>query len=261
MAENRMAIQPERRGVKQVTVSVVSHLQAALVQALLTDLNRHCHAVINKVVLTCNLPEELPFDTTDFTWPLEVINNQHPLGFGANHNQAFRRCETEWLLVINPDVRIKSDVLSDLLDLATSKTGLLSPQEFDELGNRVENLRGLITPWEVFQRQLLHRPPSPPAQNGWVRGMFMLVRSRAFQNISGFDERYFMYCEDFDLCARLMLHGWDVQHASDIGVVHSWQRQSHGSRMHFKHHIQSLFRMWASRTFWHYRKYLSARPR
>jgi hypothetical protein len=43
-----------------------------------------------------------------------------------------------------------------------------------------------------------------------VAGMFMLLRREAFAQVGGFDERYFMYCEDFDLCARLRLAGWHV---------------------------------------------------
>lgn len=240
--------------MKPVTVSVVSHLQAELVRPLLADLNRHCSAAIDKVVLTCNRPESLTIDPDELAFPLEVIHNPQPMGFGANHNQAFQRCSSEWFLVINPDVRLHSDVLTALLQRATPKTGLLAPQELNEAGERIDNLRGLITPWELFQRQVLKRPPPPPAHGGWVKGMFMLIRTSVFQRIGGFDERYFMYCEDFDLCARLMLNQWDIDHHPDIEVTHAWQRQSHGSTNHLRQHLRSLSLMWASNAFWNYKR-------
>ena len=240
--------------MKPVTVSVVSHLQAKLVEGLLADLNRHCAAAIHKVVLTCNRPEPLPDIPDNLAFPLEIIHNPLPMGFGANHNQAFERCDSEWFLVINPDVRLHSDVLSSLLRRAGPRTGLLSPQELNEAGERVDNLRGLITPWELVHRQVLKHPPPPPASGGWVKGMFMLLRTQAFRDVDGFDPRYFMYCEDFDLCARLMLAKWTVAHYADIVVTHAWQRDSHGSSTHLKHHLQSFFRMWTSNTFWRYRK-------
>lgn len=242
--------------MKPVTVSVVSHGQADLVEDLLTDLSRHCAATIEKVVLTCNKPEILPSVLDRLQFPVELIRNDRPLGFGANHNQAFLRCATTWFLVINPDVRISTDVLSELLKRADTDTGLLAPQEFDASGTRVENLRGLITPWELVQRQVLKRPPPPPA-NGWVKGMFMLIRSAAFQEAGGFDPRYFMYCEDFDLCARLVLQGWKINHHADVAVTHAWQRSSHRSSSHLRHHLQSLARMWTSRAYWAYRQLAS----
>lgn len=240
--------------MKPVTVSVVSHLQAELVQALLVDLNRFCRASVHKVVLTCNLPEPTPFGPADFAFPLEVMHNPSPKGFGANHNQAFRQCDSEWFLVINPDVRLQSDVITALLERAAPRTGLLAPQESSAAGDHVDNLRGLITPWELVLRQVLKHPPPPPAHGGWVKGMFMLLRAQAFRDVGGFDLRYFMYCEDFDLCARLMLADWTVAHHADIAVTHAWQRDSHGSSAHLKHHLQSLLRMWTSGAFWRYRR-------
>jgi N-acetylglucosaminyl-diphospho-decaprenol L-rhamnosyltransferase len=255
-------IAPDRSIVpSKVTVSVVSHRQAHLALTLLADLNRHCSNAIAQVVLTCNLPEVLTIDPNQYQFPIEIIVNPAPTGFGANHNQAFQRRLCEWFLVINPDVRLTADVISALMLRATNATGLLAPQELNESGCRVDNLRGPITPWELVRRQLLKKPPPPPARCGWVKGMFMLTRSKAFQAVGGFDSRYYMYCEDFDLCARLMLAGWTVDYHADLVVTHSWRRESHDSRSHLKNHLQSLFKMWASSAFWRYRKHLNIRFR
>jgi N-acetylglucosaminyl-diphospho-decaprenol L-rhamnosyltransferase len=175
------------------------------------------------------------------------------LGFGENHNRAFRHCETDWFLVLNPDVRLGADVLAELLARSSVKTAVLAPQEFSSEGAVVENLRGLVTPLELFRRQVLKRPPHPPVQNGWVKGMFMLLRSSAYRSVRGFDERFFLYCEDFDLCARLLLAGWTIDHFRNIEVRHAWQRGSHRSLRQFRLHMESLCVMWSSCTFWKYR--------
>ena len=245
---------------RSVTVSIVSHGQQALAKNLLLQLNEHSHASIRKVILTVNIPEDDGLEGLEWRFPLERIVNTAPQGFGANHNRAFRRCESEWFLVINPDVELFSDVIGELLRRAQDSTGLLAPQEVDAKGKLVQNLRGLITPWELLQRQLLQHERPPPRQSGWVKGMFMLVRSQAYRRLQGFDERYFMYCEDFDLCARLMQQGWTVDHHADLSVRHAWQRQSHGSTSHLKHHSRSLFRLWTSRAFWHYRSMVKNTP-
>ena len=241
----------------KVTVSVVSHRQAPLAMLLLADLNQLCRSAINKVVLTCNLPEPLALDPASFQFPIQTIINPTPVGFGANHNQAFQRCDSEWFLVINPDVRLTFDVINTLVVRATDRTGLLAPQETDEAGRDVQNLRGLITPWEVIQRKLLMHERQPPKLHGWVKGMFMLIKTEAYQEIGGFDERYFMYCEDFDLCARLMLQGWSVDHHADLRVMHTWQRQSHRSIGHLAQHLRSMAMMWNSSAYKGYRKKLT----
>jgi N-acetylglucosaminyl-diphospho-decaprenol L-rhamnosyltransferase len=246
---------------KSVTVSVVSHHQAELVHLILRDLHQHCSGLIDKLVLTCNLPEDLPFALDAFDYPIELITNREPKGFGANHNQAFRRSDSDWFLILNPDVRLDRDVLRELLSLATSKTGLLAPQEYSDSGQSVENLRGPITPYELIKRRMPNAASTRLQQKGWVKGMFMLTRAKAFRSVNGFDERYFMYCEDFDLCARVMLGGWTVDHHRHIPVTHLWKRTSHQSSKYLLHHVKSLLRMWVSPIFWRYWAYNhSARP-
>ena len=239
---------------KPVTVSVVSHGQAQLVAQLLSDLDLHCRDVVDKVILTCNLSEPLQFDPSGFGFPVEVLQNAAPMGFGANHNQAFTHCQTEWFLVINPDVRLASNVVSALWGRATHKTGLLAPLEVLPSGDPADGPRGPITPPELLWRQFFKRPSPSPKDGGWVKGMFMLLRAQAYRSLTGFDERYFMYCEDFDLCARLMLDGWTVDYHADIPVTHAWQRGSRRTWTHLKHHLISLIAMWTSSAFWKYRK-------
>ena len=242
-----------------VTVSVVSHGQGGIVKLLLEDLSKYSSRHIEKVVLTCNVPEDLPFAADQFRFSLKIVNNFRPAGFGTNHNEAFKHCGGSWFLVVNPDVRFEADVLDGLLRRAKETTGLVSPQEVDYTGKSIQNLRGLITPLEIFERHFLRMERPPPAENGWVKGMFMLLRAKAFHQVGGFDSRYFLYCEDFDLCARLYMADWGIIHTPDIHVIHGWQRESSHKPSRFWHHIRSLVAMWTSGAFWQYAKLISKR--
>jgi GT2 family glycosyltransferase len=237
---------------RSVTVSVVSHAQGMWVWPLLQDLDRHCGAAIARVIVTCNVPEPLPFAPGDFGFPVDVIANARPKGFGANHNQAFARCASDWFLIINPDVRIASDVLGALLARATECDAILAPQEVNAAGARLDSVRGPITPLELLRRRVLRRPSAPPERGGWVKGMFMLARSDALRQVRGFDPRFFLYGEDADLCARLMLAGWRVVHVPQVSVTHGWQGRSRRSWRHLRWHVASLVRMWFSGAFWRY---------
>jgi N-acetylglucosaminyl-diphospho-decaprenol L-rhamnosyltransferase len=248
-----MPLHPSLRA--SVTVSVVSHRQWAFVEPLVDQLNRLCPETVAKIVLTVNAPEEIAFRSS-WQLPIERVQNAEPKGFGANHNAAFARCDTSWFLILNPDIRIDSDIFPSLLAKASERTGLLTPRIQEPGSNGPEPYRALLTPLELARRRRAgHRPPARPA---WVAGMFMLLRRRAFAEIGGFDERYFMYCEDADLCARLRLADWQLWAEPSVSVLHLAQRASRAQLRPFAWHLSSLLKLWTSPVFWRYRQLLQA---
>ncbi|AMM24195.1 glycosyltransferase [Variovorax sp. PAMC 28711] len=237
---------------KPITVSIVSHGQLALVRPLLEQLDRYSHAVVEKVVLTINIPEADALAGDIWRFPVERIVNSEAKGFGANHNGAFRHCKTPWFLVLNPDIRFDNDVLGPLRDQAAARSGLLTPRILEPGKAAPEQHRAVITPLEIVSRK--RHDYVRPAVPAWIPGLFMLFRSKAYGGIEGFDERFFMYGEDFDICARLRLAGWNLQVAEDLLALHDARRASHRSKRHLYWHLSSLLRVWASATFWRYRK-------
>lgn len=233
---------------RPITVSIVSHGQLDLIQPLLEQLDRFSGTTVDKVVLTINTPEADVLGGATFRFPIERIENSVPKGFGANHNQAFRHCSTPWFLVLNPDIRFDRDVLAPLIAQAAPDSGLLTPRILEPGKTEPEQHRNIITPLEILTRR---RPdyvrPTVPA---WIPGLFMLFRTEAYTAVSGFDERFFMYGEDFDICARTRLAGWRLQVGEDLLALHDARRASHGSSQHLWWHVGSLLRVWTSRTFW-----------
>jgi len=233
-----------------ITISIVSHGQLALVLPLLEQLDRHSRAVIDKVLLTLNIPEADVLAGRSWGFRVERIENASPKGFGANHNQAFERCGTEWFLVLNPDIRFDNDVLSPLLAQAATDAGLLTPRILEPGKTEPEPHRALLTPLEIVGRK---KPgyvrPTVPA---WIPGLFMLFRSKAYRQVGGFDEKFFMYGEDFDICARTRLAGWKLQVGENLLARHDAQRESHRSRKYLYWHVTSLLKVWLSTSFWRY---------
>jgi GT2 family glycosyltransferase len=233
-----------------ITVSIVSHGQLALILPLLDQLDAFSAPLVDKVVLTVNIPEADLLDGRRWSFPIERIDNAQPKGFGANNNHAFRRCATPWFLVLNPDIRFDRDVLAPLLAQARTDAGLLTPRILEPGKATPEQHRRVLTPLEILRRR---RPgyavPSVPA---WVPGLFMLFRAEAYAAVHGFDERFFMYGEDFDICARLALAGWRLQVGEDLLARHEAQRASRTSRRHLYWHVTSLLKVWSSAAFWRY---------
>ncbi len=242
----------DNSGAGAVTVSIVSHGQLALVRPLLDQLDRCSAACVAKVVLTVNIPEPDALAGGRWRFPVERIENESRKGFGANHNQAFARCESDWFLVLNPDMRFDADVLAPLVMHALPKTGLLAPRILEPGKGAPEQHRAIITPREILTRKRAgYAIPEVPA---WIPGLFMLFSSSAYAQIGGFDERFFMYGEDFDICARLRLAGWHLRIAEHLSARHEAQRASHSSAKHLQWHLTSLLKVWSSAVFWRYRK-------
>jgi len=240
-----------------ITLSVVSHGQGRLVERLFDDLARLRPKALAGVVVTRNIAEDWQAPTRIADCPVVVIDNRQPRGFGANHNAAFAQCKTPYFAVVNPDIRLTEDPFPSLLELmADAHLALVTPQILAPDGRREDFERALITPWGLVRRRLGATPAPTPAID-WLAGMFMVLRSSAYHAVGGFDERFFMYCEDADLCARLRLRDWRVAVCAQASVVHDAQRASHHSWRHLRWHLTSLLKFWLSSAFWRYRALLA----
>lgn len=239
---------PHGRVLGAVTVSVVSHGQGHWVRPLLEQIDSWCGAHVTRAIVTQNLAVSDTQDLAPRRFPIHHRQNPVPLGFGANHNAAFRQCDTEWFLVINPDVLIDSDVLGALTQCEDPSVGLIAPSVWEPGSGHATQERGVITPWEVFAGRILGR--NAPKDVLWFPGMFMLFRSEAFASVGGFDERFHMYCEDYDICARLRRTNWKLLRKSETHVTHLAQRDSHIHIQYLFWHLKSLARLWLSTAFW-----------
>lgn len=245
---------------RRLTLSVVSHGHEPLLQRVLADLSSSEELRGVRIVVTLNRADEA-FEPPDSPLEILVRRNAKPQGFGANHDQAFVDCDTPWFAILNPDLRIPdSACFAHLIKAAEAQPdmALVAPKIVNSRGDPEDALRSNLTPTSILRRRLRRTDPAPeadvPARLGspfyWLAGMFMLVRSDAFRAVGGFDQRYFLYCEDYDLCARLFLAGYALQPCPSVSVIHDAQRDSHRSGRHLRLHLSSLFKAWTSAAYW-----------
>jgi N-acetylglucosaminyl-diphospho-decaprenol L-rhamnosyltransferase len=236
-----------------LSISVVSHGQMALVCALMQDIQEHCGASTIEFILTLNLDEALSFQASEFFYPIKVIKNLTPKGFGANHNQAFKEATGHYFCVINPDIRFSCDPFPPLLACLSNPTlGVIAPLVVGPLGELEDSARRFPTPLIILskafgqRKQVEYSLSDQQIEPDWVGGMFMLFPRQVFQQLHGFDERYFLYYEDVDLCGRLQLAGFRVKVCPGSQVVHHAQRNSHRSLKFFRWHLTSMLRFFLS---------------
>ncbi|MBN9576679.1 glycosyltransferase [Alicycliphilus denitrificans] len=241
-----------------LVVSMVSHGHAALVQPLLEAVARLSAASVSRVVLTQNLPEADPQEPPG-GWPftLQVRRNARPAGFGTNHNRALAGAREPFVCVLNPDVVLShGDPFADLVRTAgAAGVGCAYPHQVDAMGRVQDSERALPTLLALWRRRVLGRPSEVGTPVEWVNGACMVLPRPVWEAMGGFDERYFMYCEDVDLCLRLRLAGLALVRAP-VRVQHAGQRASRRAWRPLWWHVCSLLRLWASPVFWRARRLL-----
>lgn len=228
-----------------MVVSIVSHGHGVHLQSLLQDLAALQSPWVQRVVLTLNLPEPLPLAPAG-GWPfaLQVITNDRPAGFGANHNRALDGAHETLACILNPDVRLAApDPLAALAQTALGDgVGAAYPEQVDNQGRPQDSERQIPSPTALFRRRVLGRHERVVE---WVNAACLVIPVQAWKAVGGFDERYFMYCEDVDLCLRLRLQRLALVKAP-VQVVHAGQRASHRDGRHLAWHVRSLLRLWTS---------------
>ena len=201
------------------------------------------------MLLTVNVEEKLPFDESSFDIPLRILHNESAKGFGANHNAAFRRAQGRYFCVLNPDMRLNADPFPVLIEaLADPRVGVAAPRVANPAGETEDSARRYPTLWVIVRKAFTraqhhdYEVTNVPLRPEWVAGMFMLFRSEVFRQLGGFDERYFLYYEDVDLCLRLRGLGYDALLEPRAVALHDARRASHRDLRHFVWHARSLAR-------------------
>lgn len=241
-------------GKAVISISVVSHSQAVLVKALLGDLSAHVAADQIEVIFTVNVEEPLPFSAGDFPFRLQIVRNAAPRGFGMNHNAAFVLAAGGYFCVLNPDIRISADIFPRLLE-SVSKTsaGVVSPLIVSTAGVNEDHARRFPTLLGILKKVFLGaKGPDYVLGNNdyspdWVAGMFMLFRAETFRQLNGFDDGYFLYYEDVDLCWRLRRAGLGVTVVPAVRVIHDARRTSHTNIRYLRWHLASMLRFFWKR--------------
>jgi GT2 family glycosyltransferase len=177
---------------------------------------------------------------------IKIILNNRNRGYAAACNQGLQASTSPFVLFMNPDSFPRENTIRSLVEHMqhNHRTGaasvlLLNPdrsiqyscREYPHPSYAVLRLLERFSPHcrKLLQESYLmsSMDHTRDASVPWVTGAFMLIRKKAFLEINGFDEGFFLYCEDADLCLRLNQKGWKVDFAPSSGdAIHLHQRLS-----------------------------------
>jgi hypothetical protein len=224
-----------------VSILVVSYNTKELTLACLESIRRHAGGVAHEVVVVDNASEDGSAAAIAQAFP-EVIRIElaENAGFARANNLAARRARGRWLLLLNPDTLVLDGSLPSLLAFAAAR-----PQN-RIFGGRTLFPDGTLNPtscwrapgaWSMFclgsgLASLLRRHPwfDPESMGSWARdserevdivsGCLLLIRRDLWESLGGFDEGFFMYGEDFDLCLRARRAGERCRICPAAVVIH-----------------------------------------
>jgi GT2 family glycosyltransferase len=167
-----------------------------------------------------------------------LVRNAGNRGFGVACNQGARAGTAALLLFLNPDARLAPGVVERIGQFLASPTGsnvgICGVRILDDDGRPgvvggpfptprllIGHMTGL---WRVAPSLFPRRHPPAPAESQFmdhVIGAFLVIRRQLFEQVNGFDERYFMYHEEIDLCQRCRELGWLTFYLADVHVFHA----------------------------------------
>jgi N-acetylglucosaminyl-diphospho-decaprenol L-rhamnosyltransferase len=190
-----------------------------------------------------------------------LIRNDANRGFAAAANQGMAATTAPFILLLNPDAEILSGTLAGFVKVARdhARAGAVGALVRDPDGSIYPSARKVPTLGEALGHAFLG--PFLPNRFSrsytladwdrrtersveWVSGSCVLLRRRALDHVGLFDEGYFMYVEDVDLCTRLRRAGWEVRFSPELEVVHIGGVSTGGyrSRRMTLEHSRSIYR-------------------
>jgi hypothetical protein len=223
-----------------LSILVVTYNSRRLVGPLLEGLGRELASLAAEVVLVDNASHDGTADFVASAHPwVRLVRSEHNLGFAAGNNLAARHARGRVLLLLNPDALPEPGAIARGLARldAHPEVGLAGGRLLDDQGRTQPSARMFPT---LLQEALVlsglaarfprsrwfghfdrtWADPQAPATVDWVPGAFAFVRRDLFERLGGFDERFFLYYEEVDLCRRIARAGLQVAYWPDLRVHH-----------------------------------------
>jgi N-acetylglucosaminyl-diphospho-decaprenol L-rhamnosyltransferase len=206
-----------------LSVIIVNYKSEKYLAACLSSIKEKLLNVDYEIIVVNN-------DDTNIQCPdaVKIINSGKNIGFGAACNLGAEEARGETLLFLNPDTEIVSNNIAELIKkFENKKLAAIGPRLITEdkktqawcVGRDIsfwqllKNNLGVVDSKKIWESER-------ETQTDWISGAALFLRKKDFERADGFDEKYFMYAEDMDLCRKIRMLGQDVVYAPQFVVLH-----------------------------------------
>lgn len=196
-----------------------------------------------EIIVVDNASIDGSVDAVHSSFPtVQVVQTGANLGFAQAANRGLMQAQGEYVLFLNPDTLISTRIFEPTLQLLQCQptVGILGVRLLNGDGSVQPSCGHFLSLSELIKEKL-REVAGYHAQNGkqgnnhlwssptieepdWITGAFLLCRRTVLQEVGGFDEEYFLYVEDMDLCYRVRQRGYSVMYFPEVGVTHLGNR-------------------------------------
>lgn len=252
-----------------ITFSIVAYKNYSQIINAVNSINKYTQSYIKEIIIVDNTEGEF---LSEYSKEIDIlkdlknvtyIQNQCNLGFGKANNIALAKARGQYFVICNPDIILIEDSFSKIIPYLEEnpEVGAVIPRLVDKDMNiepvyrRDITLKDIIVryinPGGLFNKRRAYHTMqdmdySKPFKVPFGQGSFLVVRVAIMKKLNGFDDRYFMYMEDADLCKRVNKVSV-LEYFPSTSVIHLWQKGSHKDLKLLKWHFQSMikyFRKW-----------------
>lgn len=211
--------------------------------------------ISKQLFLVDNSPTDILRNTFNYPEVVYIFVGKNR-GFGAGHNLVLNQINSNFHLILNPDITFTSEVIIDLIKVidTASEVSFVTPKVlypgkeiqnvcrkhptfFDLINRRLKVLRSGIKN-NTYSEQNLEKLFYPD----FIHGCFMLFKTEDLKRLKGFDERYFLYMEDADICRKIDSIEKKKLYFPNVKITHQHRRGSSKSLKLFFYHLSSAIK-------------------
>jgi hypothetical protein len=224
-----------------LSIIIVNYNVKEFLQNLLHSITKSASNIQYEIIIVDNASDDGSVEFIKEKFPdVKLIANKKNLGFSKANNLGLKIALGKYILLLNPDTLLREDTLQKMIDFfeSTSDAGLagckiLNPDGSLQLACRrsfpgpwtsfckVTGLSSIFPKSKIFARyNLTYLDENQTYEVDAISGSFMMMRKEVYEKVGGFDEEFFMYGEDLDLCYRIQKAGYKVYYVHDTQIIH-----------------------------------------
>jgi GT2 family glycosyltransferase len=214
-----------------VSIVIVSYNSEDFIGKCITSVLKHLPIDGEVIVLDNASTDETVKVLEKFGSKIKLIKSKENLGFGRGNNRAVKEASGDYLFLLNPDTELKSNSFNELINFyeTTENVGIMAPKLVLENGEIQESVKKSPSLIGAFKEYIIgvknayqqYAPTSKePIEVDMIYGAAWLIKKDLFNELYGFDERFFMYYEDADFCKRLRRKGFKIYYYPGVSIKH-----------------------------------------
>jgi GT2 family glycosyltransferase len=249
--------------MKDLSISIVAFNDEEDVLKAVESVEGHTPSFVSKTIYVIdNGGKSENFKNALEKWPdVKYVAMPKNVGFGAGHNEVLCELDSKFHAFVNPDIELTEDAFTPLLKfMEEDGAGMAVPRILDKEGNLTPVYRLNPTAFDMFIRMFIKggfkkrrakhtmqdMDYTKPFDVPFAQGSFLVIKTDLLKELGGFDERFFLYMEDADLCRRVNRVS-KLRYCPYASVIHRWEKGSHKSLKLFALHVSSMlkyFKKW-----------------